>query len=93
MLTRGSGCAATQPNKRPVSFTCVFAYTPDFRTVSFDVTDRRGRYLVDGMSSGRYILEFDPCSGSGLAGQIRPGSVRVTAGHVLHNINEQIRVG
>ena len=95
-LSKGAtitGQVLYQPNKRPVAFTCVFAYTPDFSTVSFDITDRRGRYLVDGMSSGRYILEFDPCSGSGLAGQIRLGSVHVTAGHVLHNINEQIKVG
>lgn len=95
-LTKGgavTGQVVYQPTKRPISFTCVFAYTADFSTLSFGVTDRRGHYLVDGLSSGRYILEFDPCSGSGLAGQIRPGRLQVTAGQAVHNVNEQIRVG
>src|SRR4029077_7979130 len=42
---------------------------------------------------GRYILEFDPCAGSGLAGQIRPGRLQVMAGQGVHNVNEQIKVG
>ncbi|HEX2322112.1 MAG TPA: carboxypeptidase-like regulatory domain-containing protein [Streptosporangiaceae bacterium] len=95
-LTKGgtiTGQVVYQPTKRPIYFTCVFAYTPDFSTLSFSVTDRRGRYLVDGLSSGRYILEFDPCAGSGLAGQIRPGRLQVMAGQVVHNVNEQIKVG
>jgi hypothetical protein len=74
--------------------TCVFAYTADFSTLSFDVTDRSGHYLVDGLSSGRYILEFDPCAfESGLAGQIRPGRLHVRAGRTVHSVNEQIKVG
>jgi hypothetical protein len=96
-LTKGgtiTGQVLYRPTQRPISFTCVYAYTPDFSTLSFAVTDRRGRYLVDGLSSGRYILEFDPCfAESGLAGQIRPGQVHVLAGQTIHNINEQISVG
>jgi len=96
-LTKGgtiTGQVVYQPTQRPISFTCVFAYTPDFSNFSFGLTDRRGRYLVDGLSAGRYILEFDPCSGeSGLAGQIRAGRVHVVAGQAVHNINEQIKLG
>ena len=96
-LTKGgtiTGQVVYQPTQRPISFTCVFAYTPDFSTISFDVTDRRGHYLVDGLSTGSYILEFDPCSfESGLAGQIRAGRVHVVAGQAVHNINEQIKRG
>ncbi|MDR2986872.1 MAG: carboxypeptidase regulatory-like domain-containing protein [Nocardiopsaceae bacterium] len=96
-LTKGgtiTGQVLYRPTQRPISFTCVYAYTPDFSTSSFAVTDRRGRYLVNGLSSGRYILEFDPCfAESGLAGQIRPGRVHVLAGQTVHHINEQISVG
>lgn len=93
-LTKGgliSGQVRYQPTQRPVSFVCVFAYTPNFSTVSFGVTDRRGRYLVDGLSTGRYIMEFDPCSGgSALAGQIRSGRLAIVAGRSVHGVNVQL---
>jgi hypothetical protein len=96
-LTKGasiSGQVVYKPTQRPISFECVFAYTPDFSTVSFSLTDRRGRYLVDGLSTGSYIVEFDPCSAeSGLAGQIRAGRVHLTAGQSVHNVNEQVALG
>jgi hypothetical protein len=96
-LTKGAsvtGQVVYKPNQRPVSFVCVFAYTPDFSTFSFGLTDRRGRYLVDGLSTGRYILEFDQCSGeSALAGRIRAGRLHLVAGQAVHNINEQMTLG
>ncbi len=96
-LTKGAsvtGQVVYKPNQRPVSFVCVFAYTPDLSTLSMGLTDRRGHYLVDGLSTGRYILEFDPCTGeSALAGQIRAGRLHLVAGQAVHDVNEQLRLG
>ncbi len=96
-LTKGAsvtGQVVYKPNQRPVSFVCVFAYTPDFSTLSMGLTDRRGRYLVDGLSTGRYILEFDQCAGeSALAGRIRAGRLHLVAGQAVHNVNEQMTLG
>ena len=81
-LPRGgsvSGQVTYRPDGRPVSFVCVFAYTGSSPVPSFGLTDRRGHYLVDGLSTGRYTVEFTPCSGeSALAGQLK-ADVRVTA--------------
>ena len=89
-----SGQVTYKPNQRPVSFVCVLAYTPSFGSVSLSLTDRRGRYSIDGLSTGQYILEFDPCiSGTALAGQIRAGHVHVTAGHAVRSVNEQLALG
>ncbi|HEX5189528.1 MAG TPA: carboxypeptidase regulatory-like domain-containing protein [Streptosporangiaceae bacterium] len=96
-LTKGAtvtGQVVFKPTQRPISFVCVYAYTPDLKTLSFGLTDRRGRYLVDGLSTGRYIVEFDPCSGeSALAGQIRAGRLQLVAGHAVNNVNEQLGLG
>jgi len=96
-MTKGgqiSGQVVYQPTHRPVSFVCVFAYTPDFSTVSFSLTDRRGRYTVNSLSSGNYIVEFDPCSfESALAGQIRSSRVHIVAGRSVRGINEQLGLG
>ncbi len=96
-VTKGgliSGQVVYKPSQRPISFVCVFAFTPDFSTVSFGLTDRAGRYAVDGLSTGRYFVEFDPCFGeSALAGQIRVGQLHVMAGQSVHGINEQLRLG
>jgi hypothetical protein len=89
-----TGQVVYKPSHRPVSFVCVFAYTPDLSTLSMGLTDRRGHYLVDGLSTGRYILEFDPCSGeSALAGQIRASEVHAVAGQAVHNVNAQMTLG
>ncbi len=89
-----TGQVVFKPTKRPVSFVCVFAFTPDMSTLSENLTDRRGHYFVDGLGTGQYILEYLPCSGeSALAGQVRSGSVHVIAGQAVHNVNEQLSVG
>src|SRR5262249_26455166 len=80
--------------KRPVGFICVFAYTPNFSALEAGLTDRRGRYAISGLSTGRYIVEFDPClAESALAGQIRRGRLRVVAGHWIRGVNEELGLG
>jgi hypothetical protein len=88
-----SGQVTYKPNQRPVSFVCVLAYTAGVRNLTVTLTDRRGRYSIDGLSTGQYTLEFDPCiGGTALAGQIKAG-VHVVAGHVVRSVNEQIGLG
>ena len=89
-----SGQVTYKPNQRPVSFVCVFAFTPSGGSATLGLTDRRGRYSIDGLSTGQYSLEFDPCiGGTALAGQTRPGHVRVIAGHAVRSVNEQLALG
>ena len=89
-----SGQVTYKPNQRPVSFVCVLAYTAGARNLTVTLTDRRGRYSIDGLSTGQYILEFDPCiGGTALAGQIRAGRVHVVAGHTVRSVNEQLGLG
>ncbi len=89
-----SGQVVYKPNQRPVSFVCVFAYTSNLGSISAALTDRRGRYTIDGLSTGRYIVEFDPCAGeSALAGQVRAGRVPVVAGQAVRGVDEQLRLG
>ena len=58
------------------------------------LTDRRGRYSIDGLSTGRYVLEFEPCiGGTALATQVKAGRVHVVAGHVVRSVNEQLVLG
>jgi len=96
-LTPGGGITghvSFRPNGRPVSFVCVEAYTPDLGSFGIALTDRRGDYSVDGLSTGRYSVAFVPCSfESALAGQVRAGAVSVVAGHTVHGISEQVQVG
>ncbi|HUZ54684.1 MAG TPA: carboxypeptidase-like regulatory domain-containing protein [Streptosporangiaceae bacterium] len=89
-----SGQVVYKPSQRPVSFVCVVAYTPNLGSVSAALTGRRGRYAIDGLSTGQYIVEFDPCVGeSALAGQIRAGRVHVVAGQGVRGVDEQLRLG
>ncbi len=96
-LTPGGSIAGQvvyKPSQRPVSFVCVTAFTPDFSAFSFGLTDRRGRYLLDGLSTGQYFVQFNPCSfESALAGEVRSGRVHVVAGQVFHHVDEQMPLG
>ena len=89
-----SGQVTYKPNQRPVSFVCVFAFTPSGGSTTFGLTDRRGRYSIDGLSTGRYVLEFEPCiGGTALATQVKASRVHVVAGHVVRSVNEQLVLG
>ena len=96
-LTAGgtiSGQVTYKANQRPVSFVCVFAFTPGAVSIGGALTDRRGRYSIDGLGTGSYTLEFDPCiGGTALAGQVRAGQVHVVAGRAVHSANEQLGLG
>jgi hypothetical protein len=82
---------------RPVEFACVFAFSPgssQFGVISEGLSDRTGHYVVPGLSTGNYLVQFEPClPESALASQLRPGQVHVVAGHAVSGINERLTVG
>jgi hypothetical protein len=59
----------------------------------FSVTGRQGRYVISGLNSGRYEIEFYPCGGGSLAGQVRPSLVTVVAPRQTLGINAAIGAG
>ena len=96
-LTRGgsiTGQVVFGPDNRPVSFVCVFALTGNSGGASMGLTDRDGRYLISGLNTGVYQLEFEPCSPENtLAGQLRLTPVRVVAGRSVSGIDARVSVG
>ena len=85
------------PANRPVEFVCVFALIAgslQSGLIPEGVSDRTGHYVVSGLSTGRYLVEFLPCSfESALAARIRVGQVHVVVGHTVSGINGRISVG
>jgi hypothetical protein len=59
----------------------------------FGVTGRHGGYVIGGLNSGRYDIEFFPCFGGSLAGQVRPSLVTVVAPRQTRGINAAMAVG
>jgi hypothetical protein len=53
----------------------------------FGFTNGQGHYAVSGLNSGRYEIEFLPCSGGSLAGQVRSSLVTVVAPRQTRGIN------
>jgi hypothetical protein len=75
---------------KPVSGVCVFAQSvtqPD--DYGSTATSKAGRYVVEGLNSGQYELEFFPCfaGSTTLAEQLLPRLVRVTATHATAGAN------
>jgi Carboxypeptidase regulatory-like domain len=95
-LARGgsvSGQVVYRPNHRPISFVCVYAFAGASSAPSFGLTDRLGHYLVDGLSTGRYFVEYTPCSGeSALASELR-SNVHVVAGQRTRGVSESLPLG
>ena len=96
-LTAGgtiSGQVVFRPDGRPVSYVCVYAFTANFGSFGAALTDRRGHYRIDGLSTGRYLIEFVPCSyETALAGQAKAKPIALTAGHRISGIDETLQVG
>jgi Carboxypeptidase regulatory-like domain len=89
-----TGQVLFKPNGRPVAFVCVVALTPNLSSFSEGITDRHGFYKVTGLSTDRYIVEFEPCSfESALAGQVKAGSLQIVAGKTVHRVDERVQVG
>ncbi len=73
---------------------CVFAQNvAQAEDSGFGFSNRQGRYVIGGLNSGRYDIEYLPCSGGSLAGQVRPSPVTVAAPRQTGGINAAMAVG
>ena len=96
-LTAGgsiSGLVTSAATHAPLGNVCLFAQNvsqPD--DFGFGSTNRQGHYAVSGLNSGRYEIEFFPCSGGSLAGQVRSSLVTVVAPRQTHGINAALAAG
>lgn len=88
-----TGLVTSAATRAPVGGICVVAQNvaqeDDF---GFDITTRQGRYVIRGLNSGRYEIEFFPCFGS-LAGQVRSSLVTVAAPRQTGGINAALGAG
>ena len=88
-----SAASAGHVTGPPVSGVCVFAQSvtqPD--DYGSTATSKAGRYVVEGLNSGQYELEFCPCfaGSTTLAEQLLPRLVRVTATHATAGANASL---
>ena len=78
----------------PLGNICVFAQNVAQQEDSgFGFTNGQGHYAVSGLNSGRYEIEFFPCSGGSLAGQVRSSLVTVVAPRQTGGINAALAAG
>jgi hypothetical protein len=77
--------------RRPVSLTCVYAHS-GLDNSAFALTDRRGQYVLRGLSAGSYTVDYQPCAyESALATGAR--RARVTADRTTAGVSERLRAG
>jgi Carboxypeptidase regulatory-like domain len=79
----------------PLRNICVFAQNvAQFEDYGFGFSNRQGRYVIGGLNSGQYDVQFFPCFGaSSLAGQDRPSLVTVSAPRQTGGINAAMTIG
>jgi len=85
----------TGPSGRPLRGVCVEAFDAQSEAFGLATTTRAGTYTVTGLSSGRYQIFFFGCSPGtqNLAGESRPGLVRVIAPHKVTGIDARLTPG
>jgi hypothetical protein len=89
-----TGLVTSAATHAPLGNICVFAQNvsqPD--DFGFGSTSGQGRYTVSGLNSGRYEIEFFPCSGGSLAGQVRSSLVTVVAPRQTRGIGAVLAAG
>jgi hypothetical protein len=89
-----SGLVISEATHAPLGNVCVFAQNvsqPD--DSGFASTGRHGNYAISGLNSGRYDIEFIPCSGGSLAGQVRSSLVTVVAPRQTGGIDAALAAG
>ena len=84
-----SGVVTSKATGNPVAGACVSAVSDS--SASFAETGKTGRYSISALATGTYGVQFVPCTGGTLAGQVK--TVRVTAGHHLTSVNEALLAG
>ena len=84
-----SGVVTSKATGNPVAGACVTAVNDS--SAGFAETGKSGRYSISALATGTYGVQYVPCTGGTLAGQIK--TVRVTAGHHLASVNEALVAG
>lgn len=86
------GRSATGPALRGV---CVTALGSDLNEDAITLTSRNGQYLLNGLASGRYLIDFDPtCGPPATASYLeRTRSATVKAGRTLSGFNVSLAPG
>jgi 5-hydroxyisourate hydrolase-like protein (transthyretin family) len=97
LVTGGSIAGRVTAGGKPVRGVCVFAQsTSDFIDFSQTGTNKQGKYVLHGLNSGRYELQFSPCGGPGsatLASIILSRLVTVKAPHTTSGVNAALPRG
>src|SRR6185437_6647663 len=75
---------------QPLPGVCVDAFDAATQSFGFGVDDRHGNYVVNGLSSGRYRLNFFPCDGTHLL-QLQSAAVTAVAGRTLTGPTARMR--
>jgi hypothetical protein len=84
-----SGVVSVKATGKPAPGVCVTAISGS--TESFAITGKTGRYSIDELNTGSYAVQYVPCGGGSLAGQVK--TVQVTAGRHATGVNEALVVG
>jgi hypothetical protein len=89
-----TGLVTSAATHAPLGNICVFAQNvsqqEDF---GFGFTNGQGHYVISGLNSGRYEIEFVSCSGGSLAGQVRSSLVTVVAPRQTRGIDAALAAG
>jgi hypothetical protein len=95
LIDGGSLAGTVTSGGKPVFGMCVFAQsTSQYLDSGSAVTTRAGYYLIRGLNSGRYEVEFAPCNGtSPLAGLLLGRTVQVTAPRRTSGVNAAAQLG
>lgn len=84
----------TTTSGTPVAGACVEATDIATQSAGFRVTDRTGRYVILGLSTGSYQVSFYSCRGRTpmLASSTRPAPVLVTAPQPVTGVNARLGI-
>ena len=90
-----SGRVTAGPGGRPLGGVCVAADTPGtFALLGNTQTSKNGRYVIDGLSAGRYRMDFFPCAANfSSARRVLGKLVRVSAGQSRTGVSVALAPG
>ncbi len=90
-----SGVIRSAVTHQGVRGACVVAYSPVTASIGGAVTGKNGRYRIEGLDSGAFLVETGLCSqgSSDLAVQMLPSEVQVTAPHTTGGVNATLQPG
>jgi hypothetical protein len=89
-----TGLVSSAATRGPVGGVCVFAQNVAQREdFGLGISTRQGRYVIAGLNSGRYEIEFLSCGGGSPAIHVRPSLVTVVAPRQTRGIDAVIGAG